>query len=423
MSAAFPADLSLVPLSRRPLRLSEETVQRVFDTAIVASHRASVQPRASIVVVTHNNVVFTRMCVTTVIANTPSDAEYELIVVDNASTDGTVDYLRALAEKQPRLHVVENATNRGFAPAINQGLRIARGSDLVLLNNDTLVPAGWLHGLISHLADPSAGLVGPVTNSAGNEAQVDVPYTTYGGFERFAADRMRDCAGSRIEIPMLTMFCVAMRRTTYEQLGSLDERFAVGTFEDDDYSFRARQAGYTVVCAEDVLVHHFGQASFGHLVPGGEYARILAANRQRFEEKWGMAWQPHAHRSSAEYMSLASRIRQTVDQAAPADATVLVVSRGDDALLDLGQRRRGWHFPQLADRTYAGHYPADSVEAIAQLEQLHLAGAEYLLFPATSVWWLDHYAGLREHLEERYEPVLRDADTCVLYALDRRVSG
>ena len=87
MTAAFPADLSLVPLSRRPLRLAEATVQRVLDTAIVASHRASVRPRASIVVVTHNNVVFTRMCLASVIANTPSDAEYELIVVDNASTD------------------------------------------------------------------------------------------------------------------------------------------------------------------------------------------------------------------------------------------------------------------------------------------------------------------------------------------------
>src|SRR5438067_9026290 len=100
MSGAFPADLSLVPLSRRPLRLSDATVQRVFDTPIQASQTSSVHPRASIVVVTHNSVVFTRMCLASVIANTPADPEYELIVVDNASTDGTVEFLRTLAERQ-----------------------------------------------------------------------------------------------------------------------------------------------------------------------------------------------------------------------------------------------------------------------------------------------------------------------------------
>jgi GT2 family glycosyltransferase len=421
MSAAFPPDLSLVPLTRRPLRLSQQTVQLVLDTAVPGSHGSVAHPRISIVIVTHNNMLFTRMCLASVVANTTTEPDYEVVVVDNASTDGTVDYLRTLAEKRPELRVVENTTNRGFAPAVNQGLCIALGDELVLLNNDTLVPVDWLRGLTHHLEDASVGLVGPVTNACGNEAQIDVSYTTYGGFERFAADRMQGCVGSRFEIPMLTMFCVAMRRATYERLGPLDERFAVGTFEDDDYSLRARKADYAVVCAEDVFVHHFGQASFGHLVPRGEYARILAANRRRFEEKWGVLWQPHAHRRSPEYASLVSRIRAKVDEAAPADATVLVVSKGDDALMDLGHLRRAWHFPQLPDGTYAGYYPVDSSEAITQLEQLRAAGAEYLLFPTTSLWWLDYYAGLRQHLEEHYRRVLYDARICSLYALDRRI--
>ena len=73
------------------------------------------------------------------------------------------------------------------------------------------------------------------------------------------------------------MFCLAMRRQTYRHLGPLDERYEVGLLEDDDYADRAREAGYQLRCVEDVVVHHFGEASFGKLVAGGEYARILRA--------------------------------------------------------------------------------------------------------------------------------------------------
>ncbi len=231
---------------------------------------------------------------------------------------------------------------------------------------------------------------------------------------------MRTFAGDRSAIPMLTMFCVAMRRSTFETLGPLDERFAVGTFEDDDYSRRGQQAGYAVMCAEDVFVHHFGQASFGELVPGGAYAALLSTNRQRFEDKWRTVWRPHARRADPAYLSLVEHIRRVVQVHTPPTATVLVVSRGDDALLDLGAERRGWHFPQLTDGSYAGYYPADSAAALAHLEHLRAAGADHLLLPSTSLWWLDHYAGLRHHLEAHYTDVIHDRDTCWIYDLRGR---
>ncbi len=137
------------------------------------------EARASIVLVTFNQLVFTRACVVSLLANTPICPEYEVVVVDNASTDGTPEYLQEAAERQPRIRLIRNAENRGFAPAVNQGLRKARGDLLVVLNNDTLVPRGWLEGLSRHLADPGVGLVGPVTNSAPNEAQIEAPYRTY----------------------------------------------------------------------------------------------------------------------------------------------------------------------------------------------------------------------------------------------------
>ena len=86
-------------------------------------------------------------------------------------------------------------------------------------------------------------------------------------------------------------------KATHEaQIGPLDEGFGLGLFEDDDYILRIREAGYRVVCAEDVLVHHFGESSFGKLVPTGEYGQILEENRDRFHAKWGVEWQPYGRR-------------------------------------------------------------------------------------------------------------------------------
>jgi hypothetical protein len=217
---------------------------------------------------------------------------------------------------------------------------------------------------------------------------------------------------------MLTMFCVAMRRDLYEQVGPLDERFQVGLLEDDDYSRRVREAGYRLLCADDAFVHHFGETSFGKLVASGEYARVLEANRARFEEKWQEPWQPYGRRHSDRYCQLTERLRRAVVDAVPADATVLVVSRGDDALLRI-EGRRAWHFPGGDDGEYAGHHPADSREAIARLETQRAAGAEYIVFPGTATWWLEHYEGLRRHLDASYGRSFSDPEVCVIYNLKR----
>lgn len=253
-------------------------------------------PLASTVVVTYNNLALTRLCLESLLART-GYPNLEVIVVDNASTDGTPEYLRRLAERHANVRILLNASNTGFARANNQGLREARGVYLALLNNDTVVPPGWLGRLLRHLGDSRIGLVGPVTNFAGNEARVDVPYTTWEGMESFAARRAREHAGSAFDIPVLAMYCVAFRRDVLERVGWLDERFEVGMFEDDDYTHRVRQAGYRVVCAEDAFVHHFGQAAFGELIRKGTYDRLFDANRRRLEAKWGIQWQPHRRRA------------------------------------------------------------------------------------------------------------------------------
>ena len=115
------------------------------------------------------------------------------------------------------------------------------------------------------------------------------------------------------------------------------------------------------------------------------------------------------------YEQLLSDIQHVVDETVPQEATVLVISRGDDEALALGSRE-AWHFPQDSDGTYAGTYPENSEEAVAHLEELHARGAQYLLVPSTSSWWLDHYDGFARHLREHYRPLAEARGVCAVRA-------
>jgi hypothetical protein len=105
-----------------------------------------------------------------------------------------------------------------------------------------------------------------------------------------------------------------------------------------------------------------------------------------------------------------------VQRATPVHSTILVVSKGDEQLLSLSGRK-AWHFPRSDDGGYAGYYPADSSEAIVHLESLRAHGAEFLVFPDTAFWWLDHYIAFREYLESRYSVAARRVGTCVIFDL------
>ena len=120
------------------------------------------------------------------------------------------------------------------------------------------------------------------------------------------------------------------------------------------------------------------------------------------------------------YVNLLSRIRSVVSRTIHGKSPVIVVSKGDNELLKF-DGLQGWHFPQTSDGTYAGYHPADSIEAIRHLESLENKGAEFLLFPQTAFWWLDHYIDFRNHLEDRYPRIWNDPD-CIIFKLSRKPS-
>jgi len=109
-------------------------------------------------------------------------------------------------------------------------------------------------------------------------------------------------------------------------------------------------------------------------------------------------------------------VRAQVRETVPEGGRVLVMTRGDETLLQLG-RREGGHFPQSPTGFYAGHYPADGVAAVAHLDELRAAGARYLVIPAEASWWLEHYPELRELLERDGELLAADPDVAQVYAL------
>lgn len=121
------------------------------------------------------------------------------------------------------------------------------------------------------------------------------------------------------------------------------------------------------------------------------------------------------------YQRLPARIREIAGHVLPRGATVAVVSKGDDALLQL-DRCNAWHYPQDETGRYRGYYPADGQEALAHLQELQARGADYLLLPSSAYWWLEHYDNFAHYLETAGTEVWCD-ESCIIYRLQRQDRG
>lgn len=250
--------------------------------------------RVAIIVVSYNNLHYLEQCLGSIWDKTQYPF-FEVIVVDNGSGPDVVAYLRAAERDEPRLRVIRNGENFGFARANNIGIVAAGECEyVVLLNDDTIVTRGWLNRFAQYLNDPTVGVVGPVSNMAPGGARISVDYDTVYEMEEFANRYTDEHSNESFEVTMLAMYCIGMRRALLDEIGLLDERFEIGMFEDDDFSLRVHRAGYRVVCAKDVFVHHWGRTSFARMDPDA-YDQVFAKNRRRYEEKWQISWEPRVY--------------------------------------------------------------------------------------------------------------------------------
>lgn len=220
--------------------------------------------KISIVILSFNHYELTTgMCIEH-LSRDPDFGSWEVIVVDNASDAATREKLQLAGQRHPNLKLTFNATNLGFSAGNNVGIKLATGDCIILLNSDAFAPPDMLGKLASHLAaDSQLGMLGPVTNAAGNEQCI---HATRGDMDAAFKDGIayaQNGANEILSAYRLDFFCVAIPRSVLDKVGLLDEDFGRGYFEDFDFSLRVAEAGYRLGVAEDCFVYHRGSSSFG----------------------------------------------------------------------------------------------------------------------------------------------------------------
>ena len=221
-----------------------------------------------VIVPVHGAMAASLACLEDVERHLPPGAR--LVVVDDASPEPTL--ARALDDlaRARRIHLVRQGRNRGFPASCNEGIRAARRrADIVLLNSDTRVAAGWIEGLqAAAAAAPDIGTATPFSNEAailsypdpeGGNAVPDPAETA-----RLARMARRLHHGAAVEIPTGVGFCLYIRRACLAEVGLFrEDLFAQGYGEENDFCIRARHLGWRHVAAPGVFVAHLGSGSFG----------------------------------------------------------------------------------------------------------------------------------------------------------------
>jgi glycosyltransferase involved in cell wall biosynthesis/GT2 family glycosyltransferase/tetratricopeptide (TPR) repeat protein len=242
--------------------------------------RQSLPPKVSVIIPVCNGLEYTKEAIGSLRAE--AGCEFELIVVDNASTDGTADWLKG----QTDIRTITNSANLGFAAACNRGAREAAGEYIVFLNNDTVSLDGWLAKMVEFADDHrDAAIVGAKLLYPGTRvlqhAWIDfdasgIPDHVFRGT---SADDPR--IQTARQVPMVTGACMLVRKGVFRELGGFDEAYVNGV-EDIDLCFAAREKGYKVYyCPSSVLYHHEGKTE-------GRFANVRH-NLDRFFTKWQRA--------------------------------------------------------------------------------------------------------------------------------------
>lgn len=235
--------------------------------------------RVSFILPLFNQLALTRACLDSLHATLPAELACEIILIDDASTDGTREFLSTLA---PPHVVLRNDRNLGYAASNNRAARLAQGKFLVLLNNDLVLSPGWLEPLLAAAQRPSVGVIGNLQLDARTGALDHAGLIFHqGGYpiHHRAPLASVQAAGSVIEMPAVTAACCLVDREWFCRSGGFDEGYRNG-FEDVDLCLRAREDGLHNVVVTTSVVHHHISSSAGR----GAYENRNAA---RFLARWG----------------------------------------------------------------------------------------------------------------------------------------
>jgi len=271
------------------LKIDPDTATAAENLAIVAGETATQKESAptgdtgdvSIIIPVFNKVELTRQCLAGIAQHT-SGVHYEIIVIDNASSDDTAEFLH-----RQSVRVISNKANLGFARACNQGGLAACGNYLLFLNNDTVPTPGWLEALLTAAHKPEVGVVGAkLLYPDGRIQHAGIGFIN--GIpdhpNRFAPADAPEVNQYR-ELDMVTGACLMIPKELFAKLGGFDESYRNGV-EDIDLCLRARTAGFKVVYEpKAVLYHHEGQSA-------GRFDHVQQ-NLQLFFARWRLQFDAH----------------------------------------------------------------------------------------------------------------------------------
>lgn len=227
--------------------------------------------KVDIILPVWNNLIFTELCVSSIRNNT--DTPYRLIIIDNGSTDGTAEYLKNLQREMDNLMVITNKENLGWCKAINQGIEAGISKYVLFLNNDTIVTTNWLKKMIDKFSDNIAA-IGPTSNAVSRRQHIQY-----------------NKPGVIVEnTKLLIGFCLLIRRDILNILYKMDgyyidERFGVGSSEELDLAIRVQNAGYSMLIARDVYIHHFCSKTLENITDNLQ--DFHAEKYKILEDKWG----------------------------------------------------------------------------------------------------------------------------------------
>lgn len=335
--------------------------------------------KTNIIILTYNKLDYTQLCVSSIRRFT-KPGTYRMIIVDNASTDGTREWLA----DQTDIITIFNENNLGFPKGCNQGIKLTQEEDVLLLNNDVVVTENWLELLQSCLySSPDIGAVGPSYNG---DSEIDDAYHTIDEMLKISANLNRDDSSKWEPRLKLIGFAMLIKNEVIKKVGLLDEQFSPGNCEDTDYSFRIIQQGYKILFCKNVFIHHFGSISFGDSPE--QYNELLVKNRGKFLNKWGFA----SHRHS----NIRRELISLIDRGPEDDFDVLDVGCACGATL----LQIGYQYP--AARLFGVERNPQAAEIASTVAEVQVADVE------VELPYLDHsfdYILLGSVVEELVNPL------------------
>ncbi len=286
-------------------------------------------PKAAIVILSYNLLTMTKECIESIRQTTPENAR-EIIVVDNASDDGSIEWLK----KQTDIKLLCNTENAGFPKGCNQGIELAKeDADIFLLNNDTLLTPNalfWLRmGLYENERNGSAGCV---SNYVSNFQAVIENGKSKKEYIEFAKKTNIPMKNPYLNKVHLVGFALLIKRKVLNKTGLLDERFSPGNYEDNDICLRIALEGYRNVLCKNSFIIHWGSMSFGKAPQS--YRTIMQRNCQKFFDKWEeIGLYPE------DYLDIRAEIVERICISSCEETTIAVIGTGDGSCLSYLQNK------------------------------------------------------------------------------------